>query len=89
MKMDTKAKEIKQITLSDNIRFSYTVKEVEMTNILGAVVAILDEYFITNFTGENYKLHKTKEGNWYDFQEANIQIDKSVMLALKLGIDQA
>jgi hypothetical protein len=87
MEMDIRIEEIKEIVLSDNSRFSYTIKQVEITNALGAAVAVLDEYFITDSAGENYKLYKTKEGNWYDVPEVNKGVDKSVLLGLKLGID--
>lgn len=87
MEMDIKTEEIKEIVLDDNSLFSYTIKQVEITNILGTAVAVLDEYFITNSAGENYKLYKTKECNWYDVPEANKGVDKGVLLRLKLGID--
>ena len=58
-----------------------------MTNILGAAVAVLDEYSITDSGGENYKPHKTNEGNWYDVPELNNGADKSILLGLKWGID--
>ena len=87
MEMDIKTEEIKEIVLGDNSRFSYTIKQEEITNVLGAAIAILDEYFITNSAGENYKLYKTKEGNWYDVPEANKGVEKRVLLGLKLGID--
>ena len=85
--MDIKTEEIKKIVLDDNSRFSYTVKQVEIVNILGAGVVVLDEYFIKNSAGENYKLYKTKEGNWYDVPGTNIEVDKAILLKLKLGID--
>jgi hypothetical protein len=85
MEMDIKTEEIKEIILGENSRFSYTIKQVEITNTLG--VAVLDEYFITISAGENYKLYKTKEGNWYDVPEANKEVEKGVLLGLKLGID--
>lgn len=85
--MDIKTEESKQIILGDNSRFSYTIKQIEITNILGAAGAVLDEYSITSTAGENYKLYKTNEGNWYDLTEINEEVDKSVLLALKLGID--
>lgn len=85
--MDIKTEEIKEIFLEDNSRFSYTIKQVEITNVLGAAVAVLDEYNITNTEGEKYKLYKTKEGSWYDMPEANNGVDKSVLLRLKLRID--
>ena len=87
MEMDIRTEEIKEIVLGDNSRFSYTIKQVEVRNILGAAVAVLDEYLITNSAGENYRLYKTKEGNWYDVPEANAGVAKSILLALKLKID--
>ena len=87
MEMDIRTEEMKEIILSDNSRFSYTIKQVEITNILGAAVAVLDEYLITNSAGGNYKLYKTKEGNWYDVPEANTGVAKSILIALKLKID--
>lgn len=74
--------------MDNNSRFSYTIKQVEITNILGTAVAVLDEYFITNSAGENYKLYKTKEGNWYDVPEINNGVDKGMLLKLKLVIDK-
>jgi hypothetical protein len=76
-----------QIFLEDGGHYFYTVKPVEIRNILGASIAILDEYIVTNSTGEIYKLYKTKEGNWYDMPEANSQSAKPVLLALKLAIN--
>lgn len=87
MEMDIKKEEIKEIVLSDSSRFFYSIKQVRITNILGAAVAVLDEYFITNTAGEKCKLYKTKEGNWYNVPEANKEVDKDVLLRLKLGID--
>lgn len=87
MQMEIRTEETMQIILSDNERFSYTIKQVEISNVLGAAVAVLDEYFVTNSVGENYKLYKTKEGNWYDAAEANKGVNKSILLALKLKID--
>lgn len=87
MQMEIRTEETMQIILSDNERFSYTIKQVEISNVLGAAVAVLDEYFVTNSAGENYKLYKTKEGNWYDVAEANKGVNKSILLALKLKID--
>lgn len=87
MEMDIKTEEIKQIIFGDDKHFSYTRKQVEIKNILGAAVAVLDEYSITDSAGVNYKLYKTKDGNWYDLPEANTGIAKSILPALKLKID--
>jgi hypothetical protein len=87
MAMDIKTEGIKEIILADNSHFSYTIKQVEIANILGTAVAVLDEYFITNSSGETYKLYKTNEGNWYDVPEANSGVEKGVLLGLKFAID--
>lgn len=70
-------------SFKDGSLYFYTIKQVEIPNLLGTVVAVLDEYFITNSAGETYKLHKTHEGNWYDIPEANNGVDKSILLKLK------
>ncbi len=87
MEMDTKTEQIREIVLTDNSRFTYAIKQVEITNILGAAVAVLDEYFITDLSGKTYKLYKTKEGNWYDVPETNNGVDKSVLRMLKSSFD--
>jgi hypothetical protein len=87
MEMGIRTEEIKEIIFGDNNQFSYSRKQVHITNILGAAVAVLDEYSITDSAGVNYKLYKTKDGNWYDLPEANTGIAKSILLALKLKID--
>ena len=87
MEMEILTVENKESILGDGTQFLYTIKQVEITNILGAAVAVLDEYSITNSAGVNYKLYKTKDGNWYDLPEANTGIAKSILLALKLKID--
>ncbi|GAB2820441.1 hypothetical protein [Ferruginibacter profundus] len=80
-----------QITLEDNSQFYYTIKPYELTNALGNVIAVLQEY---NFTKEGDNtgqfsciLYKTTEGNWYDVAETNKIIDNSVIMALKLAVD--
>jgi hypothetical protein len=79
-----------QITLADNSQFYYTVTPYELTNALGNVVAVLQEYIFTKKDEENpltCKLYKTKEGNWYDIEEAKILAEKSVLRMLKSAID--
>lgn len=87
MEMDIRTEEIREIILGDNGSFSYTIKQVEITNILGAAVAVLDEYFITNSAGNSYKLYKTNEGNWYDVEAANPNDNNTILMALKLAMD--
>ena len=78
-----------QITLEDNNQFYYTIKPYELTNALGNIIAVLQEY---NFTKEgdnngqfSCKLYKTKEGNWYDVEEMNKGIDSNMIMLLKLA----
>ena len=80
-----------QINLEDNSQFYYTINPYELTNALGSIIAILEEY---NFTkkGDNNgqfscKLYRTKEGNWYDIEEAKIVTEKGVLRLLKSAID--
>lgn len=70
----------KQITLKDGSRFYYTIQTFEMKNILGAAIAVLDEYIFTK-TGaaETYKLYRTSEGNWYDVED-EVNSDKIAIL---------
>jgi hypothetical protein len=79
-----------QITLEDNSQFYYTIKPYELTNALGNIIAVLQEY---NFTKKDdnvnqffCKLYRTKEGNWYDMEETNPTGNNSILRALKLAI---
>jgi hypothetical protein len=87
MEMDIKTEENEAFILGDGSQFTYTRKQVEISNILGTTVAVLDEYFITNSAGENYKLYKTKEGNWYDMTDVNHSANNSILRAFKSAID--
>jgi len=87
MEGEVKDKQNNSIILNGKSDYYYTVKRVEITNILGSVSAVLNEYFITNNSGENYKLYKTKEGNWFDVSEENSNGNKGTIRALKSAID--
>ena len=80
-----------QIILEDNSLFYYTITPYELTNALGNIIAVLQEY---NFTEKDdnrgqfsCKLYKTKEGNWYDIEEAKIDTEKGILRMLKSAID--
>jgi hypothetical protein len=80
-----------QITLEDNSQFYYTINPYQLTNALGNIVAVLQEY---NFTkkGDNNsqfycKLYRTKEGNWYDMEEVNPDGNNAILRMLKLAVD--
>ena len=80
-----------QITLEDNSQFYYTTKPYEVTNALGYNIAVLQEYNFTKL-GDNEaqfscRLHKTKEGNWWDIQETKMSLEKGIVRMLKSAID--
>ena len=80
-----------QITLEDNSKFYYTITPYELINALGNIIAVLQEYNFTKKDDNNgqfsCKLYRTKEGNWYDVEEANPTGNNSILRALKLAID--
>ena len=76
-----------EIILSDNSKFFYTISPFEMTDVLGHVVAILQEY---NFikTDENndehsYKLYRTKDGTWYEINSIKGSEENNILRLLK------
>ena len=80
-----------QISLQDNSQFFYTIRPYELTNALGSIVAVLQEY---NFTKKgdkddqfSCKLYRTKEGNWYDIEASKIATEKGILRLLKSAID--
>ena len=81
-----------QVILEDNTQYFYTINHFELTNALGNVVAVLQEFvFIKN--GENneqffYKLYKTKEGNWYEIPGENPSAANDIIRSLKSAIDE-
>lgn len=80
-----------QINLEDSSQFYYTISPYELTNALGSIIAVLQEYNFTKKDDNNgqfsCKLYKTKEGNWYDIEEAKISAEKAVLRMLKSAID--
>ncbi len=81
-----------QILLEDKCLFSYTVNPYELTNGLGKIVAILQEYIFTK-EGEinesaSYKLYKTKEGNRYEITEAISSTEYNILRSLKMTIEK-
>ncbi|HET7117003.1 MAG TPA: hypothetical protein VFI29_10960 [Hanamia sp.] len=80
-----------QITLEDNSQFYYTISTYELTNALGNIIAVLQEYNFTKKDDNNgqfsCKLYRTKEGNWYDIEVAEIATEKAILRLLKSAID--
>jgi hypothetical protein len=87
MEKELLSAEKKEIILEDGRHFSYTITPAEIANSLGAAVAVLDEYFITDSNGETYKLYKTNEGNWYEIEDVYTIANNSILRTLKLAID--
>ena len=62
-----------------------------MTNALGNIIAVLQEFNFTKKEDNNgqffCKLYKTKDGNWYDIEEAKILAEKGILRMLKSAID--
>ena len=79
-----------QINLKDNSRFYYTISPYELTNSLGSIIVILQEYNFTKMGDKNgqfsCKFYRTKEGNWYDIEEAKIDAEKGILRMLKSAI---
>ena len=80
-----------QITLEDKSQFYYTISPYELTNALGNIIAVLQEYNFTKNDDNNgqfsFKLYRTKEGNWYDIEAAKLVNEKSILRLLKSAIE--
>ena len=80
------------VILEDNSDFFYTIKPFEITNVLGNVIAVLDEYIFVsakkNSEKESYKLYRTKEGNWYDIAETKSAIENTILRSLKSAMER-
>ncbi|MEO7049833.1 MAG: hypothetical protein ABI091_31300 [Ferruginibacter sp.] len=80
-----------EITIEDKSSYYYSVKPFELTNMLGNIAAILQEYNFTKKADNTnpicVKLYKTKEGNWYDLEDAPSKDEKGILRMLKSAID--
>ena len=80
-----------QINLEDNSLFYYTIRPYELTNALGSIIAVLQEYNFTKMGDNNgqfsCKLYRTREDNWYDIEEVKTTENNAILRALKLAID--
>ena len=78
-----------EIILEDGGHYFYAIQPFEMKNVLGAVVAVLNEYLFTKSgTSETYKLYRTKEGNWYEISDNYTNQNGSLVRVLKLAISE-
>jgi len=84
--------QLEEVILSNNTRFFYSTRSMELTNAIGAIVAVLKEYNFMpaeNQHGEPIcKLYKTEEGNWYDMPAAPVTRASLILWQLKSAIDQ-
>ncbi|MBR2647886.1 MAG: hypothetical protein ACRCSM_02735 [Sediminibacterium sp.] len=77
----------KELILDNGNCYLYTIQPYEMKNVLGAVVALLDEYsFTKKGTSETFKLYRTKEGNWYNLGENTDTAQTQLFLEIKTAI---
>ena len=81
-----------KIILEDNSQYLYSTAPFELTNVLGNVVAVLQEYNCTkyedNSSSFSCKLYRTKEGNWYEISEPASSAEYNILRSLKTAIDQ-
>lgn len=77
-----------EIILEDGSHCFYTVEPYEMKNMLGAVVAVLDEYsFTKKGSSAKFKLYRTQDGNWYNKNDENNVVGGQFLQALKTAIN--
>ena len=77
----------KELFLEDGSCYLYTTLPYEMKNVLGIVVALLNEYsFTKKGTSETFKLYRTKEGNWYNLGENTYTTQTQLFLEIKTAI---
>lgn len=77
----------KELILDNGNCYLYTIQPYEMKNVLGAIVALLDEYsFTKKGTSETFKLYRTKEGNWYNLGENTETAQTQLFLEIKTAI---
>jgi hypothetical protein len=80
-----------QVVLEDGSVFYYSISPYELKNALGNSIAVLQEYNFTkkgDESGQNScRLYKTKDGNWYDFEDSKTGVEKGLLRLLKSAID--
>lgn len=80
-----------QVALEDGSVYYYSVSSYDLKNALGNNVAALQEYSFTKKGDENggfsCKLYKTKDGNWYDFEDAKSAVEMTISRLLKSAVD--
>lgn len=80
-----------QVVLEDGSVFYYSISPYELKNALGHNIAVLQAYNFAKKDDESgqvsCKLYKTKDGNWYDFEDSKTSVEKGLLRLLKSAID--
>lgn len=76
-----------QVILPDNSRYYYSIKPVEINNILRTGVIALMEYSVIGEADKNFILYRTTDGNWYDIPGIRMPVEYPVLAFIKLAID--
>ncbi|CAN5389220.1 hypothetical protein BH11BAC5_BH11BAC5_23870 [soil metagenome] len=81
----------KQVVLEDGSIFYYTILPYYLKNALGNIIAVLQEFNLKKKGDESSsftcKLYKTKDSNWYDFEDTKPTVEKQTVRLLKSAID--
>jgi len=81
-----------QVVLEDGSIFYYSISPYELKNALGHNIAVLQEYSFAKKGDEigvfTCKLYKTKDGNWYDFEDAKSAAEMAISRLLKSAVDE-
>jgi hypothetical protein len=67
--------------------YMYSVKTIEINNLLATGRVDLREYIVMDGDGKEFKLYKTRGGNWYDIPDLNAGAEAGLLSLLKWGID--
>ncbi len=74
----------KEVKLEDGTEFLFTIQPYEVRNMLGQELTILDEYLFTKKDStETFKFYRTRDGNWYDLEDANPAGSATILRQLK------
>ena len=80
-----------QVKLEDGSIYYYSISPYELKNTLGQNIAILQEYNFSKKKDESgqatSKLYKTKDGNWFDFEDARTATEMAISRLLKSAVD--
>ena len=70
----------------NGLLYTYSIKPVDITNALGAVMGTLTEYNLSGSAGDNILLYRTKEGNWYDMKQSGSAFKNAISIEEGLAL---